>query len=763
MKKITLMTLLFAFAFLGTYAQQNDIQRELDAYADSNRSALSLSEQVTQIKANNTFSEPSLVNPFTPAESRMLSGYSVWQNRNPEVDIIPTAGATETFVVAVGDFLYDPGGPGVNYPNCDCITTTTLDGATEVNFTEYELFLNFDWLAIYDGVDTSAPVLWDSGPGGANENVDDLPGMIAANGSSMFSGTSGALTFEFRASAVVDFPGFTAEVTATGGGGGGGVCDGVLPNYTNSASTGNGLPSQDFEAAFDDFDAEAADDFIAPGTAQMASTICQVSIEGTGAGLPTDPANMVVLNIYDDDNGLPGTVIYTESFSGAAVDPDGDGNFTLDLTGSMMLIGGETYWLSAVAEMGFNCCGQWFWTTASDGNGSAYVWQNPGGGFGLGCTTWTDGATCGLSAGPDLMMDIGFNEIPGLLNDECTGAIAVECGETVNGTTTGAAIDDTVAPFCDTGVTSPGVWYVYDDTSGLATDITITMCNGPFDYDTKLSVYTGDCGAPPLTCVVGNDDTCGLLSEVNFTSDGNTTYYILVHGFGGATGDFEFEMSCTILPPPNDMIVNSIDVDEIGFPYTDPFVATLAATTENGNPTGCNIDGAAGVWYNFVPEGNGQATAEIVSPAGVSSVQFFSAPDENAVETDLELVPGGQNQCVPGTSATINTQLGQAYYVFVVNTGGPTDITIDGTNLGVGDQVIQGFNYYPNPVSNVLELNSKDVIEAVEVFNILGQKVMNVTIDATQSQIDMSGLQTGTYIMKASVNGQVGTYKIIKK
>ncbi len=346
-------------------------------------------------------------------------------------------------------------------------------------------------------------------------------------------------------------------------------------------------------------------------------------------------------------------------------------------------------------------------------------------------------------------------------NDMCGDAIDISCGETVSGQTINATIDDLVAPFCDTGVTSPGVWYRYDDTTGLVTDITVTMCNSTFDYDTKLSVYEGDCAG--LVCVAGNDDTCGLLSEVSFQSDGNTTYYILVHGFGGATGTFEFEMNCTIVPPPNDMIVNSIDVDEIGFPYTDPGVQMPGATTENGNPTGCNIDGAAGVWYNFVPEGNGQATAEIVTPAGTSSVQFFSAPDENAIETDLELVPGGSNQCVPGTSATINTVAGQAYYVFVVNTGGITDITIDGTNLGTEDQIIQGFTFAPNPVENVLELNSQDVIEGVQIFNILGQKVIDLTIDATRTQVNMAGLQTGTYIMKATVNGQVGSYKVIKQ
>ncbi|MGK0294535.1 MAG: hypothetical protein ACI884_000687, partial [Ulvibacter sp.] len=446
------------------------------------------------------------------------------------------------------------------------------------------------------------------------------------------------------------------------------------------------------------------------------------------------------------------------------------------------------------------------------------------------------------------------------INDNCDGALPIACGEIVAGSTDNATEDSAVAPECDTTVTAPGVWYVYEDTTGLITDITITMCNGTTDYDSKLSVYTGDCAAPPFTCVVGNDDTCGLQSEVSFQSDGATTFYILVHGFGGGTGNFEIEMTCTLVPPPNDMIANSIDVDEVGFPYTDPSVATPAATFEAGSPVNCNNSGARGVWYNFVAEGDGTATASITTPgeggllftvnngplagsydaiaaafggeftttaitsdtvvildddstgdpndacdailngadlsgkiaiarrgacaftdkvlaaqnagaiavivvnnqpggpivmgganpdvtipalmlgdvdgeaiiaevlgggtlnatmglesAGFSAVTFYTAPNETAVETDLVLVDWFQNQCLPGTTASINTVAGQAYYVYVANHDAITDIVIDGTNLGTEDNTIEGFTYYPNPAESTLNLSSLDIIESVAI------------------------------------------------
>ena len=349
-----------------------------------------------------------------------------------------------------------------------------------------------------------------------------------------------------------------------------------------------------------------------------------------------------------------------------------------------------------------------------------------------------------------------------LENDFCEGALPIACGETITGSTEGAT-PDSGAPECSgVSITAPGVWYSFTDDSGLVTDYTVSLCDS--DYDTKVSVYSGDCGT--LVCEAGNDDACGttgLQSEVAFQGDGNTTYYILVHGFGGATGNYSLNVDCLPVPPPNDMIANSIDVDEVGFPYTDPAVAMPAATTEGGNPNGCNIDGANGVWYNFVANGDGEATASITSPAGVSVVTFFEAPNENASETDLTLVNQGTNQCLPGTSTTINTTAGQTYYVFVVNTNGTTDITIDGTNLGIEDNVIEGFSYYPNPADNALTLRAIDNIENVAIYNILGQKVMDQTIGNVTAELNISSLNTGTYIMKVSVNGEIGTYKVIKR
>ncbi|MCF6306842.1 MAG: T9SS type A sorting domain-containing protein [Flavobacteriaceae bacterium] len=147
-------------------------------------------------------------------------------------------------------------------------------------------------------------------------------------------------------------------------------------------------------------------------------------------------------------------------------------------------------------------------------------------------------------------------------NDECADAIAISVGDTISGTTIYATMDTSIAGFCDTEVDAPGVWYILNDTSGVAGNINVNTCSNISNYDTKISVYTGDCGSPPLTCVAGDDDGCGIAtrSKVVFPSDGATQFYILVHGYSNQTGNFELETFYLPPAPANDNPVGATPI-----------------------------------------------------------------------------------------------------------------------------------------------------------------------------------------------------------
>jgi len=143
-------------------------------------------------------------------------------------------------------------------------------------------------------------------------------------------------------------------------------------------------------------------------------------------------------------------------------------------------------------------------------------------------------------------------------NDLCVDAVDVNTspGSTVvvQGSTATATLDDTFSD-CGTSITSPGVWY---RVSGNGGSFTAGTCGGA-SWDTKLSVYSGTCGSNQ--CVVGVDDSCGLQQEVSWDSVDGETYMILVHGFGGETGDFD--LSVTVqggsVPPTNPNCVDTND------------------------------------------------------------------------------------------------------------------------------------------------------------------------------------------------------------
>lgn len=202
-------------------------------------------------------------------------------------------------------------------------------------------------------------------------------------------------------------------------------------------------------------------------------------------------------------------------------------------------------------------------------------------------------------------------------NDECDGAERIECDSVVFGSTTNATFDG--APTCVTTNTSPGVWYVIE---GTGAGITIDTCGDGTDYDTKLSVYTDGCGT--LTCVTGNDDdVCGdFRSKVSWTSNAGQDYLVLVHGFGGAVGNFELTTECELTC--DDCNSNGVCDDE---------------DIENGTSSDCNGDGIPDECQGEVLVFEFVVNIPIPDddPAGVSDTQTIGVSDE-ILDVDVDVI-----------------------------------------------------------------------------------------------------------------------------
>ncbi|MCO6173637.1 T9SS type A sorting domain-containing protein [Flavobacterium sp. NRK F10] len=69
------------------------------------------------------------------------------------------------------------------------------------------------------------------------------------------------------------------------------------------------------------------------------------------------------------------------------------------------------------------------------------------------------------------------------------------------------------------------------------------------------------------------------------------------------------------------------------------------------------------------------------------------------------------------------------------------------------------FKLYPNPVTDFFTIDANEAIEKVEVYNLTGAKVM----ETNQTQVNISSLSAGLYLVKIYSENGVGVQKIIKK
>lgn len=130
-----------------------------------------------------------------------------------------------------------------------------------------------------------------------------------------------------------------------------------------------------------------------------------------------------------------------------------------------------------------------------------------------------------------------YDTPPPPVNDDCSGAIAIGCNQSVSGNTSFANPEAANVGACGTSISAPGLWY---SVTGNGNSITASMCTGT-TYDSKLNIYSGDCSN--LICVAGNDDSCGVQAGISWTSVAGQTYYILVQGFNGNTGPFTLSIN----------------------------------------------------------------------------------------------------------------------------------------------------------------------------------------------------------------------------
>lgn len=204
---------------------------------------------------------------------------------------------------------------------------------------------------------------------------------------------------------------------------------------------------------------------------------------------------------------------------------------------------------------------------------------------------------------------------------------------------------------------------------------------------------------------------------------------------GGAAGDYG----------------NSEDITTYFAPST-PGQAVKITFTAVDIETSSGTGTIAGCW-DYLSIYNGPT---ISSPA-LAAVKCGEAGAPPSVATSLLSVGDSFTSTDPSGKLTVRFRSDSSFPL----AGWSADVTC--TVLAVDNVNMSKFNFYPNPTSGILNISASNKIENVDVYNVAGQKVMSFSPKSNQSEINMSSLPKGLYFVKAMVNGQVVTNKVIKK
>lgn len=274
-----------------------------------------------------------------------------------------------------------------------------------------------------------------------------------------------------------------------------------------------------------------------------------------------------------------------------------------------------------------------------------------------------------------------------------------------------------------------------------AADISWTATTGSYEYVLDM-VATDPAGS-------GTPYASETYNATGLTQ--STTYYFHVRTVcAGSTYSTWSTVSFTTLatPPANDECSNAIQVN-CGDVVTGD---TSIGATDSGS------NASADVWYFY----NGAAGDITVSLCTNTTFDSYLRIFDSCGGTQLMFNDDG---CGTQSTVTFTADGTSTYYIMVEGFGtaeGAFELTT-ACVLSNDSFDSSAFLAYPNPVKDVLNLEYNSEISSVRVMNLLGQEVISRNIDANSTQVDMSQLSAGAYIVNVTVGNAVKTIKVVKQ
>jgi hypothetical protein len=519
--------------------------------------------------------------------------------------------------------------------------------------------------------------------------------------------------------------------------------DGITSSFDNSYNI-------DASNAF-----RTADDFtVEPG---IEFTLRQITIDVNQQNVP----NNAVINIREDNAGTPGAILDvvtmapTSSIAYGEAFGDPIHHLTFDLATPLVYTEG-TYWIEPKMSTASN--ETVWWLATSTGTNGAIAQRSTDDGI-----TWAPDSN-GLQ-----MVFFVAGDCDAVSEDGCDWTVTVS-SDTTFGDEVTWELRDSDGDILLSGGNYSGIPY---------SDTQTVNANGPLEFFISSDGMFGD-----------NTPNYSVSNENG----------VIVSGLlpGGTTATFS-DLNCSDTPPPppaytcEDQNVPSNNLENGLFfgGDTNQSLAVDVIVGDNGfSVYGVDLniftDGVTDLNFSFVfyddagglpgaqsSTANGSVlVSELVGNAfGYDVYKYtvkFDTPVVFAANSTywMEVETDGF-----AWEARTGTTLGSGLVFNNDSTGGDW---VDGSpdelvyamiceELGVSDMNSFDFSYYPNPVRDVLNIQSQKSVKSVEAFNLTGQKVIS-DAKVLNGQINVNALTSGTYVFRVTLEGgQVETFKIIKK
>lgn len=350
------------------------------------------------------------------------------------------------------------------------------------------------------------------------------------------------------------------------------------------------------------------------------------------------------------------------------------------------------------------------WTNVDIGMPHDVTSSDPDAPAGFGSATLGDMDTYSFTFDDPVVFDYGCGIHPGSMDGTITVLGSADCNAP-EGLSVNSVTDSTVEFFWDP---SP------DETDG---------------YDWVIM----DTGDDPETDTPVDQGTVssGLLGAEATGLAPNTTYeaYVKTNCDGGLASDFSDALSITTAedcPEVTDLTVLDVTDTTMTFSWTEPDNTEII---ENGYGVIIVLEGNTIFEDDHVLEDNVDVGNSAAMADGLQPDTTF----------DLYMV-------------TVCSAEPQILSDFVMTT-----FTTDETLL-VEDHETLDFSFYPNPTTDVINLQASDAIRTVKMYTLHGQKVKSQQFNQRDGQLDVADLAKGVYLLTADFeNGASRTVKIVKQ